>query len=311
MIKLTTLLSIICFASQAQYDSKSNYFENQDTSSLEYIKLVIKDKNIWQVGKPVKNKFNSAYSAPNAIITDSLNPYPVNATASFSFHAKPQENAYTPSTIFAVQWMQKIDLEKGKDIAIIEYSYDDGITWHSPFDSPDTYNFYGFQQNTVDTINSERGFSGTDSAWTNIWLCHDISYLTACDDFVPCIDSLTYRFTIKTDGNQTNQDGWMIDNLKTHVTFVHTVTNLDPNQLTINVFPSLTTGKVNIKHLQTEESKYINYINIRNDQGQLLQSLKGVPSKYFVDLSSYVNGTYYIQVITNTESKTVPVVLQK
>ena len=37
-------------------------------------------QNIWQVGKPNKSVFTSAMSAPNVIVTDTLNPYPPSDT---------------------------------------------------------------------------------------------------------------------------------------------------------------------------------------------------------------------------------------
>src|SRR5690348_2572222 len=40
--------------------------------------------NLWQVGKPSKIVFNSAYSIPSAIVTDTINPYPPNNISSFT-----------------------------------------------------------------------------------------------------------------------------------------------------------------------------------------------------------------------------------
>lgn len=39
--------------------------------------------NIWQIGSPHKQVFNLGYSSDNAIVTDTLNSYPMNDTSSF------------------------------------------------------------------------------------------------------------------------------------------------------------------------------------------------------------------------------------
>ncbi len=46
-----------------------------------YIDTVSNPNNIWQVGIPQKTIFTDAYSAPNVIVTDTANPYPVNDIA--------------------------------------------------------------------------------------------------------------------------------------------------------------------------------------------------------------------------------------
>src|SRR4051812_30284690 len=43
----------------------------------------LQTNNIWQLGKPSKPVFDSAYSKPLALVTDTLHPYPINNTSSF------------------------------------------------------------------------------------------------------------------------------------------------------------------------------------------------------------------------------------
>jgi hypothetical protein len=51
-----------------------------DTLSLEplhnWIDIPDSNNNIWQIGKPQKTIFNSAFQGNLALITDTLNPYP-------------------------------------------------------------------------------------------------------------------------------------------------------------------------------------------------------------------------------------------
>ena len=40
--------------------------------------------NIWQIGKPHKTIFDSAYSRPDAIVTDTIHDYPANNLSTFA-----------------------------------------------------------------------------------------------------------------------------------------------------------------------------------------------------------------------------------
>ena len=54
-------------------------FEN----SSPYLSIVPLPQNIWQIGVPHKTFFNTAYTLPNAIVTDTMNVYPVNNSSAF------------------------------------------------------------------------------------------------------------------------------------------------------------------------------------------------------------------------------------
>ena len=51
-----------------------------------YIHINPSAQNIWQIGAPQKIFFNSAYSVPNTIVTDTINFYPVNNQSSFDLY---------------------------------------------------------------------------------------------------------------------------------------------------------------------------------------------------------------------------------
>ncbi len=48
-----------------------------------WIDTVSNPNNIWQIGSPQKTVISSAHSAPNVIITDTVNTYPPNNTSVF------------------------------------------------------------------------------------------------------------------------------------------------------------------------------------------------------------------------------------
>ncbi len=88
------LLSVLLLSSR-QATAQSNwyqYFEMGTPPTTYFYPLKIQidtsqQGNIWQIGRPQKILFNLAFSIPNAIVTDTLNTYPINDTSSFQYAA--------------------------------------------------------------------------------------------------------------------------------------------------------------------------------------------------------------------------------
>ena len=79
----------LSIASYSQY--LDVHFDNNADDSL--IKIDTALGNIWQIGKPQKLFLNNSKSQPNAIVTDTLNFYPVKNTSSFVL-GFPWENSW-------------------------------------------------------------------------------------------------------------------------------------------------------------------------------------------------------------------------
>ena len=81
----TALLSFVCFAVQAQYYWNESFEAPYDLNRSHFkIDTTTYHHNIWQIGAPHKTVFSAAYTAPNVIITDTVNHYPVNDTSVFT-----------------------------------------------------------------------------------------------------------------------------------------------------------------------------------------------------------------------------------
>lgn len=265
--------------------------------------------NIWQIGSPHKTIFNSANTYPNVMVTDTINTYPINNQSKFLIKINRNLWGGGPGSILALQWVQKIDMEIGKDGGMIEYSFDNGSTWANVFNNPYTYNFYGFDPQNKDTLaTGEYVFSGTDSLWRNIWLCFDYNYLATITN-----DSVFFRFTFLSDSIDSQQDGWMIDNLFAQMTVVHTV-KLTPNETNayLKVFPTNTSGRVNIETEKLQEFHIIENIELISPDGKVAQSWGTSPTKFFIDIKEGLpNGVYYVKVKTNKKTETLPIVLNR
>jgi hypothetical protein len=277
------------------------YFDGQDTSiqNAVIIKLDTSSSNVWQIGPPQKNIFNSAFSTPNSLMTDTINNYPINTTSSFTFGIRPFQ---IQGGILALQWIQQLDMDKGGDGGIIEFSVDSGRTWDNVFNNPFVYSFYGFNSSNQDTIiaTGDYSFSGTDSTWRNIWLCYDISFLSFTD-------SLTVRFTMKSDSVNTNKEGWIIDNLLVSQTLIHTITEKKQEKY-MEVSPNPTSGIVNITCKKMDSFHIIQELQLLDIKGSVLKKWQNVPTKFFVDISDQESGVYFLKITTNLKTETIKII---
>lgn len=299
--------SLICFfiplffpmAGFGQYFNQ--YFDGADTS-VSYSLIVEIDtaaSNVWQIGKPQKMIFDSAATLPNAIVTDTVNYYPVNNSSSFQYTIDP----WTTWGILAIQWKQKLDMDFGQDGGIIEFSVDSGNTWTSAFNSPYVYNFYGYDNMNVDTLqNGEMAFTGTDSSWKDIWLCFDMTWLNFNDRIV-------VRHTFTSDSIDNNKEGWIIDNMFAHITMIHTVNEIKPEAYMI-VLPNPTSGRVDIVTEKIDGPHIIEKIELVNMEGKVVQEWGISPTKFYIDISHHPNGIYILNVKTNVKSESFKIVLE-
>lgn len=281
------------------------YFDGADTAAASSIvvDLDTSSENIWQIGPPQKTIFDSAATLPNAIVTDTINNYPMGNTSRFSFKLK--SSLWGAWGILAIRWKQKLDMDTNRDGGIVEYSLDGGTNWVNAFNSPDVYNFYGFQPENRDTlITGEYAFSGQDTVWRDIWLCFDNSFLGLND-------SVFLRFTLQSDSLDNNREGWLIDNITAHKTFIHTIAKGPDNDQYLRVYPTVTTGVVHIEAQKLQEFHIIKSLQVMDMQGRVVKEYKNCPTKYYIDIGDLASGQYRLKVTTNKRSETFPVMLNR
>lgn len=299
---LSILLIFIAGAApaQAQQTAFSQYFDGADTNKYNSIlvQLDTGSGNVWQVGPPQKTLFDSAATAPNAIVTDTINTYPNDKSSAFQFGLRRYS---LRGNIVAFRWMQKLDMDFGHDGGAVEYSLDTGQTWISIFTDTNVYNFYGFDTTNADTLaNGTHVFTGTDSVWRDVWLCYRNSY------FLQHGDSIIFRFTFYSDNVDSNKDGWMIDNMLIQETIFHTVNKTDPGK-TLLVYPTITTGIVKVS--LGDEKGYIDNMVLVNEQGQIVKRISVKGTKADFDIGGMPAGNYFLSVHTDKNIEIHRVVL--
>lgn len=281
------------------------YFDGADTSASNSVIVTIPPSlgNIWQIGPPQKTIFNSASTTPNVMITDTINMYPVSNTSSFSFKIFPDPWWGGPM-IIAVQWKQKLDMQQFQgDGGIVETSINHS-PWENVINSPWSYNLYGYDPANVDTLSSgEAAFSGTDTTWRDIWFCHYGGVMSSTD-------TMEIRFTFKSDSIPNTKEGWMIDDLSTHITFGHTIKEIEQKEY-LMAFPSPTNGIVNLQLEKMNSLHMIEHMELRDAKGTLVKSWGKCPPRYFIDLRDVADGIYFLVVTTNIKTDTKKIILKK
>lgn len=287
-----------------QFNAQTNYnqyFDGADTSITNSIMIEIDSTDtLWQIGAPQKTFFTGASTFPNVIVTDTLIPYPNNDTSSFIAKYVPDYNV----GIFAINWVQKLDYEAGKDGGKIEYSTDNGLTWENTFNNPYVYNFFGFDYANCDTLGTnDYVLSGTDTNWRDIWLCFESSWLNVTTDTV------LFKFTSISDSSQTNQDGWMIDNMLSHITWTHTLAEMKQEEYVL-AYPNPSNDLVHV-HLQKQKSFHIiEKMDLINAKGETVDSWGNIPTKFFIDVKKYPAGNYQLRIQSNIKTEAVSIVIE-
>ncbi len=231
--------------------------------------------NIWQIGKPNKTVFTSALSLPNAIVTDTLNPYPTNDTSAFilkmPFLVPITGWGLAPTYRLQFSYQLKKD---SNSIARLEVSQDNGMNWY----------------NTKDTLPSDfwwdswwtPNLSDTTTDWTIFEINVDTNPFAITDTFL-------FRFTFISDSVFAHKDGWIIDNIGLNY-YVEGIPILKNTNL-IDIYPNPTTTSLTIT-----SSNAINQITITNLLGQTIYSHQYNAEQVQVDVSGFVAGVYFVKV---------------
>ena len=242
-MKKYLLLVAFCSLFPALHAQYYGYHEEVDfESNSGFVRIDPAGDNAWQIGPPQKTLFSGAYSVPNAIVTDTVSTYPVQCNSSFYLSINNiQWFEGSPSTL---GFYHKFDTDPQHDGGYIDVSYDGGASWlniiydSTMFNCSWTpgfgywgYNFYGEEDTLFNGVN---GFSGTTGDWQYAefvwWYCIGVDYQYP--------DSMMIRFNFISDSINTNQEGWMIDDIVLHSDLCGGVHQKNTERITATVEPN-------------------------------------------------------------------------
>jgi hypothetical protein len=211
---ITILISVLtAFSLKCQTRNWTYNLTFDDLSGLKhlYIDTTSNPNNIWQIGRPQKSVFSSAYSPLNAIVTDTISPYPNNDTSIFIIKNTAGGGSTGLHTV-SLRGYYYVNSDSLKDFGIIEYSHDNGNSWINLLQ--DTI--------TIDTLSQHWVWYWEQYGWnkpvlsgnSNGWIQFSTNLaLVAYANHVNYGDTVLFRFTFISDSIQTNKAGLMFDDL--------------------------------------------------------------------------------------------------
>ena len=224
-IILTGLIAVSAKSQIATYNNPGDTLGPFTVISFEepspYIKILPLSQNIWQIGTPQKTLFNASYTLPKAIVTDTINNYPINNLSTFELIIGQFNDPVYSWNVF-LDFRHKYNSDADNDGGYITVSWDNGNTWtnvvndnnpafmYTPMNDPGIYN-HNLPGSIL--VNGEQGYSGTSPGWVQTSLAwyilpviHEATHLRS--------DTMRLRFNFISDTTELHHEGWMIDQIR-------------------------------------------------------------------------------------------------
>lgn len=280
-----------CFAllSQSCYYYVSLTFE-EDYDCLDhlYIDTVSNPTNIWQIGSPQKQVFNAGVSQPNVLITDTINPYPINDTSSFVIAVISNGGMqYNHTTTLSGYYF--VDSDTLNDFGMIEFSPDNGTTWIDIIN--DTV--YNLTQNW-DT--EPPVLTGQSNEWKyfQINLSQLGQYFAVTFD-----DTLLYKFTFISDSVHSGKDGLMFDSFYLE-DYVEGINELNAVTIPVITHPNPASNKITFSFSNPEMIEF--RLSILDNQGREVFS-KNITSDETIEPLNFDSGLYTYRMLSKDQTK--------
>ena len=283
----------------SQIDPGLNGLQPKDSSnfSTNWSRLSVDTQNVnnnWVIGNTNKPFFMQASSLPNAIMTDSLNPYSNSNLSYFDVSFSAWDGSGFPYNMY-IQFDHKYETDSMIDGGYITVSHDSGQTWQNVlydstcigcFNTPYNINIDNLYSYGDTLLNGEPGFSGTSS-----WQTTTIQWIWLLPVKQTPSDSLIIRFNFISDSIQTNKDGWMIDNFIVGDIYQGSSVDELHNNLKVNIYPNITSDFFRYK---TEEGSIDNLV-ITNLLGESVLIKNNLKELGQVNISNLPSGNYFVR----------------
>lgn len=295
--RVTLLLSLLISLSlQSQDKSWITYWDTLTfEQSIQQIEIDTAQGNLWQIGIPQKTIFDSAFTAPYAILTDTINSYAVNSNSSFVFKFDPASYYEVHTTL---KFKHKFDTDTLLDYGLVEVSYDSGATW-TLLAGDTTYDLWWGRENSFYGVVDIMKPSGKSQGWVTDYYMWTWFYPVAKDkpewDYWP--DHLWVRFTFISDSIQNYKEGWMIDNIEVFAEYYSGIDDkTKSNQL--KVYPQPANDRLIIDYENTNNECLS--VSIYTLSGKCLKTFYPDRNTIDLDVSFLENGLYIYRIINET-----------
>lgn len=260
----------------------------------------------WQVGPPDKTVFDSAYSAPNALVTDTVLPYPVGGISYAEFSV--------PVNFFGediqMGFTHRLDVDPGEAYGWVEYfDASSTLTWVKA-DPWGSWNggWIEWMGDGIDT-DSALIFTGSNNGWGNVqlgWRC--ISVVQGPNERASYPDSMHFRFAFQALANTNGRDGWLIDDLVvTNSGCMGSVRESVEPSLSVSPNPASTYVAMELANAPTGPM----VMELFRADGVLVRREQVKGSRSTVDISALPTGPYVIRVTWECRQLVERLVIQR
>ncbi|MFA5195647.1 MAG: T9SS type A sorting domain-containing protein [Bacteroidales bacterium] len=292
----------------SQTQSKLNFCDTTQCPTItfdsvcNYIHIDTSSQNLWQIGHPQKIFFDSAYSNPLAIVTDTVNNYPINNHSYFDLYIGDFnfDSGYY-GDMFIGFW-HKFGTDTLKDGCYITVSWDKGLTWINVINdsiyqgdgTPGDGFFCPSNIYSSDDVlfNGENGFSGHSNGWI-----HTIMqwYIMPCKKTFPP-DTMIIRFNFISDSINNSKEGWMIDNISLcSYDLGDGISDINFKGNSISIYPNPFSTQ-SILHSDNPLKSAI--LTVYNVYGQAVKTIENINGQSVTISRDYLQkGIYFLQLI--------------
>jgi hypothetical protein len=241
--------------------------------------------NTWQIGPPQKATFHQANSAPNVIVTDTINPYPPGNTSIFTIKCLALDGLIFGLDLFYGFYYVRSD--SLNDYGSMEFSPDNGVTWVDMInDTSYNSNFQWYYQKPVLTGNSG-GWKYFEVMMMDIGSIFNIQYG----------DTVIFRFTFKSDNVPENMDGLMFDDL-CFFPFIEGISEIHFSPVETSIYPNPSSGNFTIKFKNPNNDPF--QLNVYNMNSKLMFSKEGITGTKAEFSDSNLPAGIYFYKLTNS-----------
>ncbi len=170
---------------------------------------------LWQMGTPDKAVFDSVYTAPNALVTDTILPYPAGLTGYAEFHILVH---FFGEGIF-LQFLHRLDIDEGEAAGWVEYwdpVFTNGWVRIGP-GQPWASSGIGLGGMVGTVTDTGVVFNQPFLDWEHSELSLEcLGVFFDLEARGGGADTMRFRFAFTSTANTTGRDGWMIDDVQTY-----------------------------------------------------------------------------------------------
>jgi len=289
LITLGIILIITSTSFGQLYDSYDLNFDSQVGLQHLTIDTISNPNNIWQIGSPQKTVFTSAWSAPNVMVTDTINPYPTSDTSIFIITniAFGLGFEWPHTVILAGQYY--VNSDTLTDYGKIEFSPDNGTTWVDMLNDTVGFWYWNSYEKPILTGNSNQW----ESFWVNL---AELGYFFGVQDG----DTILYKFTFISDSVETNKDGLMFDDFHFE-DYVEGIEEIGFSLIKSKCFPNPTENKLTISFNNEQYSSFEIYVY--DILGNEMYKSKTKSDIVNISVSRLKKGTYFYKLVNAVDKE--------